>query len=61
VVFISGYTEDTVSAGLARTPRSVFLGKPFSLEQLSTAIGAQLAEWPRSERRLTVIKSDPAS
>ena len=58
VVFISGYTEDTVSAGLARTPRSVFLGKPFSLEQLSTAIATQLAEWPQSERRLKVIISD---
>lgn len=58
VVFISGYTEDTVSAGLARTPRSIFLGKPFSLEQLSGAIAAQLAEWPRSERRLKVISSD---
>ncbi len=58
VVFISGYTEDTVSAGLARTPRSVFLGKPFSLEQLSTAIGTLLAEWPPGERRLKVITSD---
>jgi two-component system, cell cycle sensor histidine kinase and response regulator CckA len=57
VVFISGYTEDTVSAGVARTPRSVFLGKPFSLEQLSTAIVKQLADWPQSERRLKVVSS----
>jgi two-component system, cell cycle sensor histidine kinase and response regulator CckA len=57
VVFISGYTEDTVSAGLQRTPRSVFLGKPFSLEQLSGAIASQLASYPPGERRLKVIKS----
>ena len=57
VVFISGYTEDTVSAGVARTPRSVFLGKPFSLEQFSTAIVKQLADWPQNERRLKVVSS----
>ena len=57
VVFISGYTEDTVSAGLARTPRAVFLGKPFSLEQLSGAIDTQLADWPPGEPRLKVIST----
>lgn len=44
VVFVSGYTEDSVSEALSRIPRSVFLGKPFSLHDLSEAIGAQLTE-----------------
>ncbi len=60
VVFISGYTEDTVSAGLARTPRSVFLGKPFSLEQLTSAISDLLAEYPPDARRLKVVGTDRA-
>lgn len=42
VVFVSGYTEDTVSAALSRIPRAVFLGKPFSLRELSDTIKAQL-------------------
>ena len=61
VVYISGYTEDTVSAGLARTPRSTFLGKPFSLEQLSTSIMTLLNDYPPSERRLKVVASDRAT
>ena len=43
VVFVSGYTEDTLSEALSRIPRSIFLGKPFSLQDLSTAIDDQLA------------------
>ncbi len=43
VVFMSGYTEDTLSAALVRIPRAVFLGKPFSLRDLSETIARQLA------------------
>ena len=43
VVFVSGYTEDTLSAALVRIPRAVFLGKPFSLRDLSATISQQLA------------------
>lgn len=43
VVFVSGYTEDTLSAALTRIPRAVFLGKPFSLRDLSDTIARQLA------------------
>lgn len=43
VVFISGYTEDTLSAALTRIPRAVFLGKPFSLHDLSETIARQLS------------------
>jgi len=42
VVFVSGYTEDTLSAALGRTPRAVFLGKPFSLRDLSETIDRQM-------------------
>jgi len=42
VVFVSGYTEDTLSAAMRRIPHSVFLGKPFSLKDLSSTIAAQL-------------------
>jgi len=44
VVFVSGYTEDTLSEALSRIPRAIFLGKPFSLHDLSEAIDTQLAE-----------------
>ena len=43
VVFVSGYTEDTLSAALSRIPRAVFLGKPFSLQDLTATIARQLA------------------
>lgn len=43
VVFVSGYTEDTLSAALTRIPRAVFLGKPFSLRDLSETIARQLS------------------
>lgn len=42
VVFVSGYTEDTLSAALSRIPKAVFLGKPFSLRELSETIAQQL-------------------
>ncbi len=34
VVFVSGYAEETFSDAQARLPRSVFLPKPFSLDEL---------------------------
>ena len=40
VVFMSGYTQDTVSAALSTVPHSVFLGKPFSLQDLTETIDA---------------------
>ena len=43
VVFVSGYTEDSLSAALARIPRSAFLGKPFTLMDLSQTIERQMA------------------
>ncbi|KPQ06458.1 MAG: two-component system, cell cycle sensor histidine kinase and response regulator CckA [Rhodobacteraceae bacterium HLUCCA12] len=43
VLFVSGYTEDGLSAALSRIPRSVFLGKPFSLSDLTETIAGQLA------------------
>lgn len=43
VVFVSGYAEDALSASLVRIPRAVFLGKPFSLKDLSTTIEKQIA------------------
>lgn len=42
VVFVSGYTEDGLSAALSRIPRSIFLGKPFSLQDLTRTIASQL-------------------
>lgn len=42
VVFVSGYTEDGLSAALSRIPRSVFLGKPFALQDLTHTIANQL-------------------
>lgn len=42
VVFVSGYTEDGLSAALSRVPRSIFLGKPFALQDLTRTIASQL-------------------
>ena len=42
VVFVSGYTEDALSAALSRIPRSLFLGKPFALQDLTNTIASQL-------------------
>lgn len=44
VVFVSGYTEDTLNAAMVRIPGAVFLGKPFSLKDLSETIARQLAK-----------------
>jgi two-component system, cell cycle sensor histidine kinase and response regulator CckA len=42
VVFVSGYAEDVLSADQARIPNSVFLAKPFSLNDLTTVVQGQL-------------------
>ncbi|WP_068303827.1 ATP-binding protein [Pararhodobacter sp. CCB-MM2] len=51
VVFVSGYTEDTLSAAMRRIPHSVFLGKPFSLKDLSETIARQLDQTGVAHRR----------
>jgi two-component system cell cycle sensor histidine kinase/response regulator CckA len=43
VVFVSGYAEDSISEHQARIPNSIFLPKPFSLTELTTTVGDQLA------------------
>jgi two-component system, cell cycle sensor histidine kinase and response regulator CckA len=41
VIFVSGYAEDALSENQARIPNSVFLPKPFSLNDLTAAVQAQ--------------------
>ncbi len=41
VIFVSGYAEDALSENQARIPNSVFLPKPFSLNDLTSAVQAQ--------------------
>jgi two-component system cell cycle sensor histidine kinase/response regulator CckA len=43
VVFVSGYAEDSVSHNRAKIPNSSFLPKPFSLNQLTETVQAQLS------------------
>ncbi|MDR7125243.1 two-component system cell cycle sensor histidine kinase/response regulator CckA [Pseudorhodobacter sp. 4114] len=42
VVFMSGYAEDCLSEEQARMPNSVFLAKPFSLNDLAITVQGQL-------------------
>ena len=42
VIFVSGYAEDALSEGQARIPNSVFLPKPFSLNDLTAIVQGQL-------------------
>ncbi len=42
VVFVSGYAEDSFSEQQARIPNSVFLPKPFSLNQLTATVQEQI-------------------
>ncbi len=42
VVFVSGYAEDALSDQQARVPNSVFLPKPFSLQDLTATVHRQL-------------------
>ncbi len=41
VIFVSGYAEDSLSEDQARIPNSVFLPKPFSLNDLTATVQAQ--------------------
>lgn len=42
VIFVSGYAEDCLSEGQSRIPNSVFLPKPFSLNDLTSTVQGQL-------------------
>jgi len=42
VVFVSGYSEEAFAEDQARIPNSVFLAKPFSLNDLTTTVQGQL-------------------
>ena len=42
VIFVSGYAEDALAEGQARIPNSVFLPKPFSLNDLTATVQGQL-------------------
>jgi two-component system cell cycle sensor histidine kinase/response regulator CckA len=42
VIFMSGYAEDALSEDQQRVPNSVFLPKPFSLNDLTSTVQAQL-------------------
>ena len=42
VLFVSGYAEDSISEHQARIPNSIFLPKPFSLTELTTAVADQI-------------------
>lgn len=42
VVFVSGYAEECLSENQARIPNSVFLAKPFSLNELATVVQGQM-------------------
>ncbi|TDL85304.1 ATP-binding response regulator [Meridianimarinicoccus aquatilis] len=41
VVFVSGYAEDALSDHQAQIPNSIFLPKPFSLQELTTTVQRQ--------------------
>ena len=42
VIFVSGYAEDALSEDQARIPNSVFLPKPFSLNDLASTVQGQI-------------------
>ena len=42
VIFVSGYAEEALSENQARIPNSVFLPKPFSLNDLTATVQGQL-------------------
>lgn len=42
VVFVSGYAEDCLTENQAKIPNSVFLAKPFSLNDLATVVQGQM-------------------
>ena len=49
VIFVSGYAEDSLADQQARIPNSVFLPKPFSLNQLAATVQEQTALYHRAE------------
>jgi two-component system cell cycle sensor histidine kinase/response regulator CckA len=42
VVFVSGYAEDSLAESRLRIPNAVFLPKPFSLNDLTSTVQAQM-------------------
>ncbi|MEQ8367182.1 MAG: hybrid sensor histidine kinase/response regulator, partial [Roseicyclus sp.] len=42
VVFVSGYAEDVMDGNKSAIPNSVFLAKPFSLNDLTETVQRQL-------------------
>ncbi|MEM1101225.1 MAG: ATP-binding protein, partial [Pseudomonadota bacterium] len=57
VVFVSGYAKETFSERQAEIPNSVFLAKPFSLNELTSVVQSALAgpaPWPGGEEKLLV-------
>ena len=42
VIFVSGYAEDSLAENQARIPNSVFLPKPFSLNDLAATVQGQM-------------------
>ncbi len=42
VIFVSGYAEDCLTEDQSRIPNSVFLPKPFSLNDLTETVHGQL-------------------
>lgn len=42
VIFVSGYAEDCLSEDQSRVPNSIFLPKPFSLNELTTVVQSQM-------------------
>ncbi len=43
VVFVSGYAEDSFGENQAKIPNTVFLPKPFSLNELTNVVQGQLS------------------
>jgi two-component system cell cycle sensor histidine kinase/response regulator CckA len=46
VVFISGYAEETVGDSQSRISHSLFLPKPFSLDELAATVERMAAKVP---------------
>ncbi|WP_370207370.1 hybrid sensor histidine kinase/response regulator [Pararhodobacter marinus] len=59
VLFVSGYTEDALRATISGIPGAIFLGKPFSLKDLSETIAGQLSR--QSGKRSPASPAAPAS
>ena len=46
VIFISGYTETTLSERTSPIPRALFLPKPFSVQELAEAVREAISRKP---------------